>query len=388
MATDELLLLSSVTADDFVVDRLLGVGHSGMVVSARCRRVGRDKLYAVKLLFNFTSDYSSVVSNSYENEWLLLSRVLPHQHIVRYWVQFISTIPDSFIQLAPPDISKQAYRSTAGGGRVRRKAQFLVLDYHPATLQVVLSRNTTLITPAQVLLYGHQLLTAVDYLYREYRMCHLDIKLSNLLVSSQGHLLLCDFGSAVQFTDERFHMQWRQGMSIGGNRAHLAPEVLSAHYQCRASDRGAGVIDYSKQPSFAVGVLLYEIATGEHPLPDYPLGWSVHGGQVTYSPSDIPALPNCYPESVCSLVAGLLHPDPTQRLQIVNAKELIAGEVLEPLHSGGVSVNQDIDFVRVSELEMLGMFCEVTCSSQHSSVWLYGQSHNVKHVSMSPQPLI
>ena len=35
------------------------------------------KLYAVKLLFNFTHEYSSIVRNIYKNEWLILSPPSP-----------------------------------------------------------------------------------------------------------------------------------------------------------------------------------------------------------------------------------------------------------------------------------------------------------------------
>ena len=295
-AAAELRVLSTARADQFAVERLLGAGHSGMVVSARCTReelAVRRKRYAVKLLFNFTEDYSSLTSNSYENEWLLLSRVLPHRHIVRLWGQFVSSIPDSFVQLAPPIIASKATKKTVGGKQVRKKGQFLVLDYHPGTLQ---SMAGSVSSPQLLIKYSWQLLSAVEYLFTEYRVCHLDIKLSNILISEHGDLVLCDFGCAVQFSDGHFVLQWRRGEAAGGNKAHLSPEVLSAHYCCRSN--GRGTIDYSKQPSFAVGVVLYELMTGEHPLPDYPLGWTTGTAselRFSYTVDDLPNLPKHYP---------------------------------------------------------------------------------------------
>lgn len=319
-------VLSSAGANDFVVQSLLGVGQSGMVVAARCSCDGLprpDKLYAVKLLFNFTHEYSSVISNSYENEWLLLSRLLPHNHIIRFWVQFISPIPDAFLRIAPPAVSQQAERRNSSGKCVRKKGQFLVLDYHPFTLQSRLSPGSPPLPPFLLLTYAQQLLSALCYLQKEYRICHLDLKLSNVLLSEGGQLVLCDFGSAVQFADEGFGLRWHHGMSVGGNKAHLAPEVCSSHYRCRTNHKGSKVIGYSKQPSFAVGVLLYEMAVGEHPLPDYPLAWSQDGGQVTFSVKDIPNLPPCYSSDIGSLVSGLLNPDPSTRTSLEDGLELV-----------------------------------------------------------------
>ena len=349
LAADELRLLSTARADQFAVERLLGVGHSGMVVSARCTRdelADRGKRYAVKLLFNFTEDYSSLACNAYENEWLLLSRVLPHRHIVRLWGQFISTIPDSFLELAPPIIASQAARRAAGGKQARRKGQFLVLDYHPATLLTVAG---SLSSPQLAIKYSWQLLSAVEYLYSDYRVCHLDIKLSNILLSEQGdQLVLCDFGCAVQFTDRHFILQWRRGEPVGGNKAHLSPEVLTAHHRCRSSGRGN--IDYRKQPSFAVGVLLYELITGEHPLPDYPLGWTTAAtGEVSYTVEDISTLPGNYPRAACSMVEQLLHPDPVHRLSLSSALHKLTDELQQPaITVGRNTLKEEKELAQVS----------------------------------------
>ena len=348
-------VLSSAVASDFVVQHLLGVGQSGMVVAARCRCQGLphpNKLYAVKLLFNFTHEYSSVINNSYENEWLLLSRLLPQPHIIRLWAQFISPIPDSFLRLAPPEVSQQAKRRTSSGKWVEKKGQFLVLDYHPCTLQSRFYPGAAPLSPLLLLSYAQQLLSAVRYLQEEYHICHLDLKLSNVLISEDERLVLCDFGSAIQFADEGCCMRWQHGMSVGGNRAHLAPEVCSSHYRCRTNPKENKVIDYSKQPSFAVGVLLYEMAVGEHPLPDYPLAWSRDAGQVTFSKADISSLPACHSSSFCSLVSGLLDPEPSLRTTLHDALELVGSLMRNGVSSptpqpGAATVKQERDLARV-----------------------------------------
>ena len=317
----ELNVLNSAHASDFVIQHVVGSGQNGLVMAARCTCKGLpspDKLYALKLLFNFTHEYSSVVRNTYENEWLVLSRLMPHRNVVRFWAQFISPIPDSLAELLPAEVRKFASYKNKAGEVVQRKGQFLVLDYHPQNLYERLSQLPSPLPYETTLKLTEQLMEAVLYLEGN-KIRHLDLKLRNLLVTDDDVIVLCDFGCAVQFLDDAFTLRYARGMVPGGNRAHLAPEVLSSSHRCRADPSKDGYIDYSKQTSFAVGILVYEVALGEHPLPDYPLGFS-RNGLVSYSTRDIPHLPASYPKSFCSIVADMLHPSAAKRLSMEEAQ--------------------------------------------------------------------
>ena len=63
-------------------------------------------------------------------------------------------------------------------------------------------------------------------------------------------------------------MKLSPGAEIGGNIAHIAPEIRLAWntYQ-RGPAVGEIDVDYSGQASFEAGVVLCEIATGKHPMP-------------------------------------------------------------------------------------------------------------------------
>lgn len=296
------------------------MGQNGLVVAAKCTHRGLpdpEKLYAVKLLFNFTHEYSSIVRNAYENEWLVLSRLLPHDNVVRFWAQFISVIPEPFAQLLPANVRKFTTYRNKSGEEVRRRGQFLVLDYHPHDIR---SWTLKLVLPLPyetTLRYTEQLLEGVLYL-EKCLIRHLDLKTTNLLLSDDDRIVLCDFGCAVQFPDDSFTLPYTRGMLPGGNKAHLAPEVLNSFHQCRTNPSRSGQLDYSLQTSFAAGVLVYEIAMGEHPLPDYPLGYTKNG-VVSYSIRDCRALPPYYPKSFCSIISDLLHTSPEKRLPIGEA---------------------------------------------------------------------
>ena len=89
---------------------------------------------------------------------------------------------------------------------------------------------------------------------------HRDLKLNNILIDDEGHILIIDFGVAVKL-DANGKAKVEK---YGGNPAHIAPEILNSDFP--------GEVDYSKQPSFALGVLFHEIIMGSHPFDSYPLG--------------------------------------------------------------------------------------------------------------------
>jgi len=320
MEVAELSALSSSKAADYDIERVLGAGQNGLVVSARCARTGlpdRRKLYAVKLLFNFTHEYTSVVRNAYENEWLILSRLLPHDNIVRFWSQFISPIPESFGGLLPDHVKKHATRRNRAGEIIRSKGQFLCLDYHPTDLEKWVKNYPAPMQLEVLLKIIEQILEAVVYLEKN-RICHLDLKTSNFLVAENSRVVLCDFGCAVQFPDSSFSLRYSHGMLPGGNKAHLAPEVLNTYHRLRRNPACKDLLNYSRQESFAIGVLTYELAMREHPLNEYPLAFT-RNEVVTFESRELPSLGDCYPKGFCSIVSDLLALEPSKRLRTEEA---------------------------------------------------------------------
>lgn len=102
------------------------------------------------------------------------------------------------------------------------------------------------------------------------------------------------------------------GTDIGGNRAHLAPEILT----CRAGPRS--FLDYSKQPVWAAGVLAYELAG--HPSPFEAID------QKGYDVKALPSLKTTHcsnasyrqplPPQLTALVESMLNPDPEDRVSL------------------------------------------------------------------------
>ena len=367
MADVEQQLLTKAKASDFTAYRLLGVGKHGMVVQAKFNNRNlpdQEKLYAIKLLFNFTHEYSSVTSNKFENEWLISSRILPHPNIVRYWSQFISPISDSFLPHIPSETRQLVIKKGSGEETINRMGQFLVFDCHSVTLCDWLAKNrgSSLCNPTTLLRFCCELLEAVNYL-QKHCICHLDLKLENVLVSDSLKMKLCDFGSAIQFSDANFNLQFIHGMSIGGNRAHLSPEVLTQYHACRTNPQNK-TINYRKQAAFAIGVLQYEIIMGNHPLEDYPLS-CMQEGIVSYPSSAVPPLSSFYPHQLSQIVSGLLSSDESERLDLFSAMESvkqIASGGLQ-IDSGYLNLEEELQKLRAEkDLAKVGFECMIHIS--------------------------
>lgn len=330
MEVVELNVLNAAKCEDFLIKEVIGSGCSGLVVAARCTRKGipdPNKIYAVKLLYNFCHEESSVVRNAFENEWLVLSRTLPHPNVIRFWAQFVDVIGDNFIEHLPDHIKQQAVQRDPqrNGQLIHRKAQFVVLNFHEKSMRDKMKEQTFPLPYDLARKYALDLLKGSCFLF-EQQIVHFDLKIDNILVSADDHIVISDFGFAEQLSHETFSLHLKRGVCPGGNRAHIAPEVLNAYHMGRMDTSAVDIaIDCRKQSAWAVGCLIYEIVEGTHPLPDYPLGYG-EPNCIVYSIDQLPHLPSHYPPTFRSSISKLLHPDPAQRLSLSEALSLIQGD--------------------------------------------------------------
>src|ERR1041384_7565499 len=96
----------------------------------------------------------------------------------------------------------------------------MVMEAH-YSLKEYLENNTIL--PNQKMWFCAEIANAILFLW-EHRIVHRDIKLENILISYDGFPVISDFGFA-DFVDSNGIIECPK--ILGGNSAHLAPEVFT-----------------------------------------------------------------------------------------------------------------------------------------------------------------
>ena len=177
------------------------------------------------------------------------------------------------------------------------------------------------VSAAEVLQMCRDVAAALLFLQQQ-RVCHRDLKLSNVLWCAEtSAAVLCDFGVAVRVDARGRCETGRNGP--GGNLSHLAPEVLNA-YSRQERAGGRIVLDYAKQPTFALGLLCFEIAVGQHPFGAHPCS----GGRsvdVAVPALDVGALAEVgMPTAFGELLRAMVANDPRARVSLGEAYARLA----------------------------------------------------------------
>ena len=104
------------------------------------------------------------------------------------------------------------------------------MDYCITNLGSFIQQNAPSLE--QRLEFCEQVLKGITHCQNE-RVIHGDMKLDNILVTQDHHLVLSDFGTAV-LCNEEFTILCLDGMSLAGNQKHMAPEVrrFDRCFQC------------------------------------------------------------------------------------------------------------------------------------------------------------
>ena len=96
----------------------------------------------------------------------------------------------------------------------------------------------------EILFYIAEICLGVEYIHSK-NIIHRDLKLENILISSDGHIKICDFGFAI--ISER-------ALDICGTVGYLSPEILTDN------------IYTSKLDIWCIGIITYELAYSKNPF--------------------------------------------------------------------------------------------------------------------------
>ncbi len=204
-------------------------------------------------------------------------------------------------RLAHPHILPLIELGVAGR---RNKRLFLVMPYvRGGTLRDLLARaggplSIEVITPLFL-----QLCKAVQYAHAQ-GLVHRDIKPSNILLQDERHVLLADFGIALDMEDVRLTST---GMGLG------TPEYT-------APEQAKGIAD-KRSDLYSLGIILFELLTGQVPF----TGRTPFEVLFQHTAAPVPSLRTAYPtlpEALTRLdrvIQTTLAKEPTQRFQTASA---------------------------------------------------------------------
>eukprot|EP01124_Arcella_intermedia_P015647 TRINITY_DN221_c0_g1_i2.p1 TRINITY_DN221_c0_g1~~TRINITY_DN221_c0_g1_i2.p1 ORF type:complete len:403 (-),score=95.25 TRINITY_DN221_c0_g1_i2:29-1237(-) len=245
-----------VSASDFELLRVIGRGSFGKVMQVKHTETG--KIYAMKTMRKDNIIAKNQVAHT-KDEKHILQRI-KHPFIVNLNYAFQT-----------------------------KDKLYMILDYvNGGELFWHLKREGNF-SEERSKFYAAEIASALLHLH-ENGIIYRDLKPENLLLDSEGHIVITDFGLSKEIKDGETH-------TFCGTPEYLAPEVLL----------GAGhsyAVDW-----WSLGTLVYEMITG---LPPFYSEDRTQMYQMILN--DDLVFPNDMSDEVCDLLLGLLEKDPRDRI--------------------------------------------------------------------------
>lgn len=252
--------LSQRTVDDFKEINILGIGSYGRVFLVE--DIHTKKLYAKKTIKKAKISISEKLFKTHKNEREILAS-MNHPAIVKLFYSFHDAQDINFILEYIP------------GGEI---------FYHLSQSQRFNESNTAF--------YLAEIAQAIYHLHTVAGVVYRDLKPENVLLNSQGHVVLTDFG--LSSMDEVCH-------SILGTPQFTAPEVLQGDEYSYPADW------------WSFGIMMYDLLVGETPF----------GGNNRKTIFDKILkkklqIPNYLSEDAKDLLRKLINKNPQKRMKIDN----------------------------------------------------------------------
>lgn len=181
---------------------------------------------------------------------------------------------------------------------IQEDIPFLVMDYAPNGTLRQRHPKESRVSLSDVLLYVQQIAPALQYAH-DRRVIHRDVKPENMLLGSEGEILLSDFGIAVTTATSTSQ---QQSKTPAGTAAYMAPEQIMGK-PCTASDQ------------YALGVIVYEWLSGEQPF--HGSFWEMYAQHLN---APVPFLQKANPEispEVGQCITKALAKNPDERFASV-----------------------------------------------------------------------
>jgi serine/threonine protein kinase len=197
---------------------------------------------------------------------------------------------------------------------------FLVMPYlSGGSLQEALKRVPFPVS--EVISFGTQITDALDYAHQR-GVIHRDVKPANMLLHSDGRLMLADFGLA-KILDGSDRPANRQGKPDAGTPEYMAPEQIQGRTDARSD-------------LYGLGVVLYLLLTGKLPFSGASAN-TVMDGHLYQLAEHPRAINRAVTPALDEVIMRALAKHPDERFQRASEmgaallEALVAGEA-EPIH--------------------------------------------------------
>ncbi|MBM3879277.1 MAG: serine/threonine protein kinase [Verrucomicrobia bacterium] len=229
------------------------VGKGGMGAVYKARQPGLDRWVALKIVPVQAED-GAKFAERFNREARALAR-LNHPNIVAV---------HEFGQVTHPAAPTGGAGEGAPGGAADRASQSSGLGYHYFVMEYVDGANLRQLvragrlSPREALAIVPQVCDALQYAHDE-GVVHRDIKPENILVDRRGRVKIADFGLAKILAPQTSEARLTVAGQVMGTPHYMAPEQVERPTEV---DHRADI--------YSLGVVFYEMLTGELPLGKFP----------------------------------------------------------------------------------------------------------------------
>ena len=255
--------LKKVPLEKLAIKRMLGMGCNGIVWLVEADLRGEPVELALKMLFNYSRTAIQHCNlKNFDREFETLSGFPQiHKNIVQILSEFTAEPTDEMMallaQLQPDMIEDMMEQNAITKQSKAATTQFFLIEYHPLNLQQKIDNlGRRKFTWQEIYKYARDLLSGSLFLFNNY-VVHRDVKLENILVSRDDHLILADFGESMH-TDHNHCIHFDN--LTAGNWLHFAPEVV------RCTMEESAIIDCSGQYSWETGCVIFEMIERRFPF--------------------------------------------------------------------------------------------------------------------------
>jgi serine/threonine protein kinase len=292
---------------EFIVEKTLPEGKGGMAIVF----IGRPRYQHESMPKQVAVKVSLTENQKYLNHEVLFLKRFNHPHVIQMY-----PLPKS----GKRDL---AITTLAQIGQV----YYYAMEYLPGgTLRTLLKQRSRL-SVFEILTVGRQLAWALEHIH-SHKIINLDIKPENILLRPPRRswfryafpeAVLCDFGAARAIDGPGLG-------SLVGSPSYLSPEQV----QEMSQNAPRNLADY-RSDLFVLGILLYEMTTGQLPFDNMGLI-----RDPSYRPVPPAQLRPNIPDSLSQVIMRALAKDPVNRFQSASEMRLALEAVPQGIYWRGI----------------------------------------------------